>query len=211
MPGRTLRLMGLGMVATAGAGFLSFGGDDELRSPPRRRPTTSAWSSAAAAIRSPGSGYVGFGQWAVHRHSPANAPQFPRHHVPRPLTRMAFTRPTGYPLTACTTIPQLPQRRRRLFRPEHLGGPGRHHPGKTRSTPTSHAGNTSTVFGYSQSAIIAGPSMQQLDPTNTPGGGSIPQDDLQFLLIADPNNPNGGLLSRFDGFRRRQRAPSPTR
>jgi hypothetical protein len=42
--------------------------------------------------------------------------------------------------------------------------------------------------------------MEQLDPTNTPTGGSIPDDFLQFLLIGDPNNPNGGLLERFNGF-----------
>jgi PE-PPE domain len=61
-------------------------------------------------------------------------------------------------------------------------------------------GDVSTVFGYSQSAIIASQVMEQLDPTDKPGEGSIPQADLQFLLIGDPNNPNGGLLERFNGF-----------
>jgi hypothetical protein len=28
----------------------------------------------------------------------------------------------------------------------------------------------------------------------------VSPNDVQFLLIADPSNPNGGLLSRFDGF-----------
>jgi hypothetical protein len=62
------------------------------------------------------------------------------------------------------------------------------------------ADDVSTVFGYSQSSIISSQVMELLDPTNTPGGGSIPLDDLQFLLIGDPNNPNGGLLERFNGF-----------
>jgi hypothetical protein len=62
------------------------------------------------------------------------------------------------------------------------------------------ADDASTVFGYSQSSIIATQVMELLDSSGTPGGGSIPSDDLQFLLIGDPNNPNGGLLERFNGF-----------
>jgi hypothetical protein len=58
------------------------------------------------------------------------------------------------------------------------------------------AGNTSTVFGYSQSSTIASYVMQQLDPKGTPETNS----GLNFLLVGDPSNPNGGLLSRFDGF-----------
>jgi hypothetical protein len=58
------------------------------------------------------------------------------------------------------------------------------------------AGDTSTVFGYSQSSILAGTAMQLLDPS--PGSPSdIP---AQFLLIANQNAPNGGLLERFNGF-----------
>jgi hypothetical protein len=62
------------------------------------------------------------------------------------------------------------------------------------------AGDVSTVFGYSQSSIIGSQLMELLDPSGQPGQGSIPTDDLQFLLIGDPNNPNGGLLERFNGF-----------
>jgi hypothetical protein len=58
------------------------------------------------------------------------------------------------------------------------------------------AGDTSTVFGYSQSSTIASYVMQQLDPNGTPE----PDSGLQFLLLADPSNPNGGLLERFAGF-----------
>jgi hypothetical protein len=57
-------------------------------------------------------------------------------------------------------------------------------------------GDTSTVFGYSQSATIASYVMEQLDPSNTPQ----PNSGLDFLLIGDPSNPNGGLLERFAGF-----------
>jgi PE-PPE domain len=59
------------------------------------------------------------------------------------------------------------------------------------------AGNASTVFGYSQSSTIASYVMQQLDPNGTPQTGGL---DPQFLLVADPSNPNGGLLERFAGF-----------
>lgn len=49
------------------------------------------------------------------------------------------------------------------------------------------AGNTVTVFGYSQSAIISSLEMSQLDPS-TP---------IEFILTGNEMNPDGGLLSRF--------------
>jgi PE-PPE domain len=58
------------------------------------------------------------------------------------------------------------------------------------------AGDATTVFGYSQSSTISSYVMEQLDPTNTPE----PDSGLQFLLVADPSNPNGGLFERFAGF-----------
>ncbi len=57
--------------------------------------------------------------------------------------------------------------------------------------------NASTVFGYSQGATLNGIAMQLLDPSGTPQTGPL---DPKFLLIADPSNPNGGLLERFNGF-----------
>ncbi|GFG74089.1 PE-PPE domain-containing protein [Mycobacterium botniense] len=57
-------------------------------------------------------------------------------------------------------------------------------------------GHDVTVFGYSQSAVIATEEMADIangtaaiDPT--PG-------QLSFVLIGDPNNPNGGMLERLD-------------
>ena len=52
------------------------------------------------------------------------------------------------------------------------------------------AGNTATVFGYSQSAIIASLIQSQL-PADTP---------VNFVLVGNEMNPNGGLLSRFPGL-----------
>ncbi|WP_165760829.1 PE-PPE domain-containing protein [Mycolicibacterium rhodesiae] len=52
------------------------------------------------------------------------------------------------------------------------------------------AGNTATVFGYSQSAIISSLIMSQLPP-GTP---------VDFVLVGNEMNPNGGMLSRFPGL-----------
>lgn len=58
-------------------------------------------------------------------------------------------------------------------------------------------GDASTVLGYSQSSTVASIAMKLLDPSGTPHTGPL---DPQFLLLADPSNPNGGLLERFNGF-----------
>jgi hypothetical protein len=43
--------------------------------------------------------------------------------------------------------------------------------------------------------------MQALNPTNTPGGSLLPAGvTLNFTLVGDPSNPNGGLLTRFPGL-----------
>jgi hypothetical protein len=47
-----------------------------------------------------------------------------------------------------------------------------------------------SVFGYSQSATIASYEMAQLHATD-------PTAPVQFVLIGDPSNPDGGLLARF--------------
>lgn len=64
------------------------------------------------------------------------------------------------------------------------------------------AGNTVTVFGYSQSAII---SSLVMDPenagcVNTPTCGIDPDTPINFVLIGNEMNPNGGFLSRFPGL-----------
>jgi PE-PPE domain len=56
------------------------------------------------------------------------------------------------------------------------------------------AGDTSTVFGYSQSSTVASYVMEQLQAEG------VSQSDVNFLLVADPSNPNGGALERFAGF-----------
>lgn len=59
-------------------------------------------------------------------------------------------------------------------------------------------GADTVVFGYSQSATIA---TEELDEI---ANGTVinPPDpaELAFILVGDPNNPDGGLLERFDGL-----------
>jgi hypothetical protein len=50
------------------------------------------------------------------------------------------------------------------------------------------------VFGYSQSAVIASLEMPKLV------AAGIPSTDLNFVLIGDPMNPNGGVFARFPGL-----------
>jgi hypothetical protein len=58
------------------------------------------------------------------------------------------------------------------------------------------AGNNVTVVGYSQSAVISSLEMQVLPATpNPPSPGQ-----LSFVLLGDPMNPNGGMMSRFPGL-----------
>ncbi|MGH3560311.1 MAG: PE-PPE domain-containing protein [Mycobacterium sp.] len=57
-------------------------------------------------------------------------------------------------------------------------------------------GNDVTVFGYSQSATVSTFEMRGI----TEGIAGIQPDahQLSFVLIGDPNNPNGGILERYD-------------
>ncbi|GFG73869.1 PE-PPE domain-containing protein [Mycobacterium botniense] len=50
------------------------------------------------------------------------------------------------------------------------------------------------VFGYSQSSTIASLEMSQLHAEG------VPSSDVSFVLVGDPNNPDGGLLERFAGL-----------
>lgn len=54
------------------------------------------------------------------------------------------------------------------------------------------------VFGYSQSARIATLLKRRL--AEAPPGTVPGVDDLSFVLIGNPNRPNGGILMRFKGL-----------
>ncbi len=57
------------------------------------------------------------------------------------------------------------------------------------------AGNTINVLGYSQGANIAALEMQLLDPARTPS--NLP---INFVLLGNSMNPNGGWDARFPGL-----------
>ena len=56
-------------------------------------------------------------------------------------------------------------------------------------------GKSALVFGYSQSATIATNELNALIAAGSPYRGQ-----LSFMMIGDPNNPDGGILERFPGF-----------
>ena len=60
--------------------------------------------------------------------------------------------------------------------------------------PVGYAGDNLVVFGYSQSATIATDEMRNLMASGNPDLGK-----LAFILVGDPNNPDGGILERFVG------------
>jgi PPE-repeat protein len=60
------------------------------------------------------------------------------------------------------------------------------------------AGNHIVVFGGSQSAAIATLEMRYLE--TLPVGVRPGPDQLSFVLIANPDRPDGGLLARLPGF-----------
>jgi len=59
-------------------------------------------------------------------------------------------------------------------------------------------GHDVVVFGYSQSAAVATDEIRAL--MALPAALRPDPSRLSFVLTADPNNPDGGLLERFPGF-----------
>jgi hypothetical protein len=60
--------------------------------------------------------------------------------------------------------------------------------------PYIAAGTPVTVFGYSQSAVVASLEMAKLQAEG------VPSSAVNFLIIGDPMNPNGGFFERFAGL-----------
>lgn len=58
------------------------------------------------------------------------------------------------------------------------------------------AGNSVHVLGFSQSATIASLEMSRLAASVTPPT----PDQVSFTLLGNPNNPNGGIATRFPGI-----------
>ncbi|WP_158240327.1 PE-PPE domain-containing protein [Mycobacterium hubeiense] len=65
-----------------------------------------------------------------------------------------------------------------------------------RATP-----GTKVVVGYSQSGRIAAIEKRNLNYLREQGAAGVPSpDELSFLLLANPNRPNGGILKRLEGL-----------
>jgi PE-PPE domain-containing protein len=59
-------------------------------------------------------------------------------------------------------------------------------------------GTDTIVFGFSQSATIGTDELDEI--ANGTATDPPSPADLAFVFAGDPNNPDGGLLERFDGF-----------
>jgi hypothetical protein len=68
----------------------------------------------------------------------------------------------------------------------------------TQLTGPNSEGQDVAVFGWSQSATASSLEMDNL--AALPADERPSPDQLAFVLLGDPNNPNGGLLERFDGL-----------
>ena len=195
MSGRKARWVGLGLVATASAGVL---GLSAMMNPAFAHADDSdiGLVIGGSGLPIPGSGYVQAAN-GLYIDNALN-PIYPGTTYPDPYANGVFTPEGLYPLTSAGVHQLL------LNYPTDANG----FPDLSSSVgqgmailendiaSNAAAGDTSTVFGYSQSSTIASYVMQQLDPMGKPE----PNSGLDFLLIGDPSNPNGGLLERFAGF-----------
>jgi hypothetical protein len=189
--------MGLGMVATAGAGFLSLAA---MMNSGAAHAHDIGLVLGGSGTPIPGSAYV---------ESAADHYLFPTYGTAitffggspatvgdplAPFGNGLFTPEGLYPLTGVHTLHLNYPSGADGF-PSDSTSVGQ---GDTILTNTIESeianGNTATVFGYSQSSTISSYVMQQL----TDAG--IPKNEVNFLLVGDPSAPDGGLLSRFDGF-----------
>jgi PE-PPE domain len=195
MSDRKLHWLGLGLVATVGAGVV---GLSAMMNPASAHADDIGLVIGGSGLPIPGPDYVEAAN-NLYIDNPLH-PNFPGTTYPDPYANGLFTPEQWYPIEG--------------VHQEYINYPNNAAGFSDQSTSVGQgvtilenainsnlaADDASTVFGYSQSAIIASQVMELLNPTNTPGGSSIPSGDLQFLLIGDPNNPNGGLLERFNGF-----------
>jgi PE-PPE domain len=211
MSRRTRRLTGLGMVATAGAGFLSLAATMNPSyahaDPTADSPVDIGLVLGGSGTPIPGDKYVASADLHYLEHVyPGQITQF---YQPLPDSATdpfasygsGLPTPEGlYPLTGVHTL--------QLNYPSDASGfPSQDTSVGQGITILAHtiesdvaSGKTDTVLGYSQSSTIAGLTMEKLVDDNMTSSVPVTQDDVHFLLLGDPSNPNGGLLSRFDGF-----------
>jgi hypothetical protein len=199
MSDRKLRWLGLGLVATVSAGVLGLSAmmnpafahaDDDI-----------GLVIGGSGLPIPGPEYVEAANELYLDNGPGGVPNYPglTFYQATPTNEFGnglFTPEGLYPLTGVhTLLLNYPTATDGFPALSSSVGQGM---AILESTIAANAGagDTSTVFGYSQSSTIASYVMQQLDPNSNPE----PDSGLNFLLIGDPSAPNGGLLERFAGF-----------
>jgi hypothetical protein len=197
--GRKLRWIGFGLVATAGAGVI---GLSATMNPASAHADDIGLVIGGTGDPIPGPGYVEAAD-GLYLNNPLTQlyPDltFYQATAENPFGNGLFTPEGAYPLFG--------QGVQQLFYNYPLSADGLAGPStsvgqgaailESSILGNQAAGDASTVFGYSQSSTLSGVTMQLLDPSGTPQTGPL---DPQFLLLADPNNPNGGLFERFNGF-----------
>ena len=197
MSDRKLRFVGLGMVAAAGAGVLSLAA---MLNPVSAHADDIGLVMGGSGLPIPGSLYVGAAD-GLYLNNPGTHlyPDltFYQATATNPFGNGLFTPEGLYPLTGVHTLPlNYPEGANGLPELSTSVGQGATILESTIAGNTA-VGDASTVFGYSQSSTLSGITMKMLDPSGTPETGP---GAPQFLLIADPSAPNGGLLERFNGF-----------
>jgi hypothetical protein len=201
MSGRTRRWLGCGLVATVGAGVV---GLTAMMNPAFAHADGEdiGLVIGASGVPIPGSLYV---EAANHQYLDNPSTQFYpdlafyQATPDNPFGNGVFTPEGLYPLTGAGVHQLLlnyPTAADGFPAPSTSVGQGMAILESTIAADQA-AGDGSTLFGYSQSSTVASYVMQQLDPSGTPQTGAL---DPQFLLVADPSNPNGGALERFAGF-----------
>jgi PE-PPE domain len=198
MSGRKTRWMGLGLAATAGAGVI---GLTAMMNPVSARADTDDIGLVIGGSGDPipGPEYVGAADYLYLNNIYPDITSFYQATATNPFGNGLFTPEGAYPLFGLG-VQQLyfnyPLDSDGLAGPSTSVGQGAEILESTILADQA-AGDASTVLGYSQSSTLSGVTMQLLDPSGTPQTGAL---DPQFLLLADPDNPNGGLFERFNGF-----------
>ncbi len=207
MSDRKLRWLGLGLVATAGAGVLGLGA---MMNPSSAHADDGniGLVMGGSGLPIPGGQYVE-GANLLYLDNPLHPiyPDITSFYQATPATPSDPLGPFGnglftpeglYPLTGVhTLLLNYPSDADGFPSGSTSVGQGMAILESTIAADTAN-GDSSTIFGYSQSATISSYVMQQLDPDSMDESGVAGAP--QFLLIGDPSAPNGGILERFAGF-----------
>ncbi len=186
MMSRRIRLMGTALGALLGAALL--GGATTLTAPVAAGPR-SVWAQVALAADGDDVAYIMGGSGLPNPQEPYvtalfdNYVSFARGGAYAGFTPQGFGTAEGlYPYTAVKDLPLDESVQRGLLAME----------GDYSKIMASLAGGEKVnVVGYSQSAILSSLFMNDMHDHG------ISPDQLSFVLLGDPMNPNGGLLSRF--------------